>query len=372
LMKTNGKPTRASRRAFFKSIVTRWNLLGQTAKVLKKIVMNSNIKNKEGDKQMTTAELQKRNMKSNQLKVIQTENGQFFVESSQGKILYSVTFSNDEKSCTCGDFARKSKNNVDFRCKHILAVENSVLDTDIESATFLDKNTPRLKERFIQNIKGKDFVQYAGVLDLAQQKGLQRLEVELIRYPSKENGYEAICRATAEGKNGELFIDIGDANPTNCVEIIAKHLIRLASTRSKSRALKDLCNVGIACVEELESMDDVIGSTTPQKRTRKPAVIKPKPSAITNKPEKNKVPAKTENVPEPVKKVDPKVSRPNQETDTPSMSEAQKRAIYNLSRRRGISVEDLEKMVADEFDSDLENLSSGAASTFIRTLQQAA
>ncbi len=54
------------------------------------------------------------------------------------------------------------------------------------------------------------------------------------------------------------------------------------------------------------------------------------------------------------------------------MSEAQKRAIYNLSRRRGISVEDLEAMVADEFGTDLENLSSSATSTFIRTLQQAA
>ena len=321
---------------------------------------------------MTAKEIQKRNVKSNQLKVIQTENGQFFVESSQGKILYNVLFSNDEKSCSCGDFARNSKQDPAFKCKHILAVENSVLDTDIESATFLDKNTPRLKERFIQNIKGKDFVQYAGVLDLAQQKGLIRLEVELIRYPSADNNYEAICRATAEGKNGELFIDVGDSSKNNTSEQIAKHLIRMASTRAKGRALRDMCNIGIACLEELESVDDVIGSTAPQKTIKKPTIMKPKPSATTNKPEENKVPAKTENAPEPVKKVEPKVSRPNQETDTPAMSEAQKRAIYNLSRRRGISVEDLDKRVADEFGTDLEKLSSADASICIRNLQQAA
>ena len=60
------------------------------------------------------------------------------------------------------------------------------------------------------------------------------------------------------------IIDIGDANPTNCSEKIAKHLIRMASTRAKGRALRDMCNIGIACLEELESVDDVIESKTPQ------------------------------------------------------------------------------------------------------------
>ena len=74
------------------------------------------------------------------------------------------------------------------------------------------------------NIKGKDFVLYAGVLDLATQKGLLKLEVELLQFPSKENGNEAICRAVADWKNGEVFSDIGDANPGNCHSMIAKHL----------------------------------------------------------------------------------------------------------------------------------------------------
>jgi hypothetical protein len=56
----------------------------------------------------------------------------------------------------------------------------------------------------------------------------------------------------------------------------------------------------------------------------------------------------------------------------PSMSEAQKRAIYNLSRRRGISVEDLEQMSVDAYGCAVENLTSKDASAFIRNLQQAA
>ena len=54
------------------------------------------------------------------------------------------------------------------------------------------------------------------------------------------------------------------------------------------------------------------------------------------------------------------------------MSEAQKRAIYNLSRRRGISVEQLEQMVSDAYGCDLESLTSSDAAGFIRQLQQAA
>ena len=50
-----------------------------------------------------------------------------------------------------------------------------------------------------------------------------------------------------------------------------------------------------------------------------------------------------------------KIGKP---TTQPMMSEAQKRAIYNLSRRRGISVEQLEQMVADAYGCDLETLTS--------------
>ena len=54
------------------------------------------------------------------------------------------------------------------------------------------------------------------------------------------------------------------------------------------------------------------------------------------------------------------------------MSEAQKRAIYNLSRRRGISVEDLETRAMETYGLELEDLSTADASSFIRNLQQAA
>jgi hypothetical protein len=54
------------------------------------------------------------------------------------------------------------------------------------------------------------------------------------------------------------------------------------------------------------------------------------------------------------------------------MSAAQRAAIYNLSRRRGISVDELQRMSLDRFQIELEHLSTKDASSFIRSLQQAA
>lgn len=318
---------------------------------------------------MTAKEVQKRNDKSNQLRVLESDEGQFFVESSKGKILYNVILVKDNKSCTCGDFAKNHKKDPAFKCKHILAVENSVTDEGAAPVKFLEKNTPKLKDDFIKDIKGKQFVLYAGVLDLATQKGLLKLEVELLQYPTKENGNEAICRAVAENANGEVFSDVGDASPSNTTPMIAKHLIRMASTRAKGRCLRDMCNIGIACLEELESIDDIVGNDKPKKTTRKKAAPKAKPAASKKKSQTPKNAAKKD---DKVTKSSEKVNSKDKDEDAPLMSEAQKRAIYNLSRRRGISVEDLENLVMEDYGCTLENLSSSDASAFIRELQQAA
>jgi hypothetical protein len=330
---------------------------------------------------MSPREIQKRNAKAESLRVLLSEDGQFFVESERGKILYNVLLDDDETSCTCGDFAKNSKKDSNFRCKHILSVMNAIPKREVENARFCDKSVPRLDDRFITNIKGKDFVVYAGVLDLATQMGLLKLEVELLQFPTKENGNEAICRAVAGSKTGEVFSDIGDANPKNCSSKVVKHLIRMASTRAKGRALRDMCNIGIACLEELADFDDVIGSNMPNKAKRKKTAdntgketIKAKPDTKKEPPAKDKPEPKAKaKQPKETKKVQSEKDQDDQNKSTqPKMSEAQKRAIYNLSRRRGISVEELEQMAMDTYQCDLENLNSKDASTFIRNLQQAA
>jgi len=343
---------------------------------------------------MTKKEIQARNEKAEQLRVLQSEDGQLFVESGEGKILYKVELNDQGNTCTCGDFVRNSKTDPNFNCKHILSVMNAIPKKEVEGAKFLERPAAKLDEKFLINIKGKDFVLYAGLLDYAIQRGLLKLEVEILQFPGKENGNEAICRAIAESKTGEVFSDIGDATPENCHAMIAKHFIRMASTRAKARALRDMCNISMAAVEELSDFDDVIGNGISQKTTArkisaktsaKPADAKTSTGKTeTAKADQKKAPAKADQTQVKTDKEPASTPEPDnsQTTESPAadekesapvkMSEAQKRAIYNLSRRRGISVEELENMATETYGISLESLSSKDASAFIRTLQQAA
>ncbi len=61
----------------------------------------------------------------------------------------------------------------------------------------------------------------------------------------------------------------------------------------------------------------------------------------------------------------------SKETQAPKLSTAQKNAICNLSRRRGVSMEQVEKMAVDTFGLALDYLTATDASSFIRQLQQA-
>ena len=339
---------------------------------------------------MTAQEIQKRNETAQQLRVIQVDDANFYVESSEGKICYKVTFTAERPLCTCGDFARNGKHNAQFQCKHIMAVMNCEVGENYQKSEFLERKKTRLDDRFIMNLKGKDFVLYAGLLDLAHQRGLLKMEVETIQFPTKDNGKEAICRAIATSSTGEVFSDIGDANPGNCNKLIAPHVLRMASTRAKARALRDMTNIGMTCLEELGDLDDVIGSDTPKKTTtRKSRTSKASNADNGNggkgSTKKNEsatdtgTPADSKPATSSAKQTRSTKASANDEQPTlgeqptlPGMSEAQKRAIHNLSRRRGISVEDLENMAMSNYQCNLDGLSSQNASQLIRLLQQSA
>jgi len=114
-----------------------------------------------------------------------------------------------------------------------------------------------INEKFIINLQGKTYVTYEGLLDLAHQKNLKCLVVELIQTPTPENNMTAICKATATTEN-ESFSDIGDASPQSVNSNIIPHIIRMASTRAKARVLRDLTNVGMTAIEELALDESII------------------------------------------------------------------------------------------------------------------
>ena len=350
---------------------------------------------------MTTVELQKRSEKSQNLRVIQVDETWFYVESDEGKICYKVCYATENQySCTCGDFARGIKNDQGFKCKHVLAVASCVPNGEQEKAQFLERRKPKLDERFITTIENKDFVLYAGLLDLGHQKGILKIDVEPLQLPTKENDHMAICKATVLSKSGEVFTDVGDANPQNCHPRVAKHLLRMASTRAIARALRSMTNVGMTALEEIGDFGDII-DVGENRDTGKLPQARPKKIARAEKNETKAIPQKdkadnlekeqavqaTSDTP-PSTQAAPQSGNGNKATETkkadgngngrgktkqetaPKISSAQANAIANLSRRRGISVEDLEKMSVDAYGVKVEHLSQKDASSFIRQLQQ--
>ena len=107
-----------------------------------------------------------------------------------------------------------------------------------------------MREEYMIERQGKRFVLYAGLLEEAHSRGLRSIETELLQIPSQENGEVAIVRAVVRTEEGK-YTGIGDASPENVNRAIAPHLIRMAETRAKARALRDAINVGVTAFEEL-------------------------------------------------------------------------------------------------------------------------
>jgi SWIM zinc finger len=316
---------------------------------------------------MTTAQIQKRNGKAQHLKVVRIEDGRLLVESSKGKIYYRVAAdANGTITCTCEDFTRNSNSDPEFRCKHILAVYD--FDGNIGKAEILERKAPKIDPRFIKNISGKEFVLYAGLLDLAHQKGLLKLQCEILQYPNADNGSEAICKALAVTKNTEEFTDIGDANPRNTNKMIASHIIRMASTRAKARALRDLTNIGMTCLEELAEYEETTAETSGIARSAVDGVKSADPAFSEGLLPAAQDPAPIDQKPDKSHK---KASEQGMEAPK-KITEAQKRAALNLGRRKSMSNEDLEKMAQEIYKVALDDLTQEQASSFIRTLQSAA
>lgn len=112
-----------------------------------------------------------------------------------------------------------------------------------------------MKKEYIITRQGKDFVLYEGLLDEAHQQGLKRISTTLIQIPHEDNGNIAVVGAEVETAKG-VFAGIGDASPANVNRMIVPHLIRMAETRAKARALRDAVNIGVTAVEELGDFDD--------------------------------------------------------------------------------------------------------------------
>ena len=102
----------------------------------------------------------------------------------------------------------------------------------------------------------REFILYAGLLAVAHELGLDAIDTSIEEMPTEANGNVAIVRAKVTGKPG-TFTGIGDASPANVNRKVVRHLIRVAETRAKARALRDLTNINMVALEELGGDEDI-------------------------------------------------------------------------------------------------------------------
>ena len=121
-----------------------------------------------------------------------------------------------------------------------------------------EQEQPSIGSQYIKLIKGKRFVLYAGLLDLAHQSGLVQLLFNMLQSPNDNNGWTCIMHARTVWDDGRVFEEIGDATPKNTTRMVADHYIRVAATRAKARAFRDaLCIDMVASVEMGDDDDDL-------------------------------------------------------------------------------------------------------------------
>jgi hypothetical protein len=197
---------------------------------------------------------------------------------------------------------------------------------------------------------------------------------------------EAICKATVESTSGETYVEIADANPLNVTRMVVEHILRVAATRAKARALRDFTNIGMTCLEELGDLDDQSEDDSGRSRGRSRRETRNEGAGTDDRREKaTEAKKETATVNEAAKKPSdtgakaPGEREKNQKVaDTPAQkgqvkpSEAQIKAIEKLAERRGINGENLVKIFTDKFQKPYVDINADEAKNFIKHLQQAA
>lgn len=177
-----------------------------------------------------------------------------------------------------------------------------------------------------------ELTEYAEILKLAYEEGLRSISTELLVTPSEDNGNRCIIKAVVEVERGR-FEGIGDADPDNVEPGLAPHLIRVAETRAKARALRDAVNTGVDSLEEEDGVSltraNGLGSGAPASKSSRPA----RNGTSTTRPRGNG-------------------SLPTQSNLTAGepMSPAQRRYLFRIMADQGYKREAAEERLKDIFE----------------------
>jgi len=212
--------------------------------------------------------------------------------------------------------------------------------------------TIEIKDRNGKVVGTKEVVTYPGLLSKAHEEGLSQIGTTLLQTPTDENGRTAIAKAVVETSKGH-FEALGDASPENVNSFIVPHLIRMAETRAKARALRDAVNIGIVSFEELDG--EHMASNGPGDGSGAPSVSAPGRSLrvvpSTSRRATPSTAAPTTASGNDDRKAPPssQPANPSSNGDDPPMTEAQRRYLFRLMAGRGVPSEPAHEFLKDLF-----------------------
>jgi hypothetical protein len=205
----------------------------------------------------------------------------------------------------------------------------------------------------------REAVVYAELLSKAHGEGLKSIRTELLLQPAEDNGRLCIVKAIVETERGH-YEGLGDADPGSVEAFLAPHLIRVAETRAKARALRDAVNIGVVSFEELDgvSLDrDSNPGSGAQPASRSPRHAKPAPAPARPRGNGNGTPK----------------AAPRSGNGSEPMSEAQRRYLFRLMAGQGYQREVAEERLKDIFEvSTLAEITKVAATKMIDELLNSA
>lgn len=126
-------------------------------------------------------------------------------------------------------------------------LDDDILDPDEDEWQREEAAEVTIPQRFLTYIHGKAFVQYEGLLAMAQEKGLRSLRVIFTHV----DAHMALAQADLLMADGSEYTDVADATPDNVPPHIKPHYPRMAATRAKARVLRMALDIGMCSVEEV-------------------------------------------------------------------------------------------------------------------------
>ena len=132
----------------------------------------------------------------------------------------------------------------------------------------------------IIKLQGKEYTTHQGLLFVAHQQGVTSIITELVSEDVDKR--RAVFKATAVGDRG-AFTGWGDADPSNVGKMIANAYLRMAETRSVSRALRLYLGIGMTAYDELPGKEQEEPAPAPAPA---PAPVEPEPQKWSDKERK--------------------------------------------------------------------------------------